>query len=143
MTPLIDVVFLLLTFFIMTFKIIAPEGDFGIKMPPTGDTAQVSPQMLPQEPVRVRLVADTAGNLADILVGSHRLGPDPQRLREQVIALVGTAPTEQERENWEAVIDYDYHLKYQYTIDALTAIKGYLSDDTMVPLIEKIYFAEQ
>ena len=28
MTPMIDVVFLLLIFFIMTFKIVAPEGDF-------------------------------------------------------------------------------------------------------------------
>ena len=33
MTPMIDIVFQLLIFFIMTFKIIAPEGDFNIKMP--------------------------------------------------------------------------------------------------------------
>ncbi len=33
MTPMIDVVFLLLIFFLMTFKIVSPEGDFNIKMP--------------------------------------------------------------------------------------------------------------
>ena len=33
MTPMIDIVFQLLVFFIMTFKIVAPEGDFNIKMP--------------------------------------------------------------------------------------------------------------
>ena len=143
MTPLIDVVFLLLTFFIMTFKIIALEGDFGIKMPQSGDTQQVVSQVLPVEPIRVRLFADAAGNLADIQVGSNQLGPHPQRLREQIIALVGTAPTEQERENLEAVIDYDRNLKYQYTIDALTAISGYLSENQMVPLIDKINFPKK
>ena len=33
MTPMIDIVFQLLTFFIMSFKIVAAEGDFDIKMP--------------------------------------------------------------------------------------------------------------
>ena len=33
MTPMIDIVFQLLVFFIMTFKIILHEGDFNILMP--------------------------------------------------------------------------------------------------------------
>lgn len=33
MTPMIDIVFQLLVFFIMTFKIVSQEGDFHIKMP--------------------------------------------------------------------------------------------------------------
>ena len=33
MTPMIDIVFQLLVFFIMTFKIVAQEGDFNVKMP--------------------------------------------------------------------------------------------------------------
>ncbi len=33
MTPMIDVVFQLLIFFMLTLKIIAPEGDFNINMP--------------------------------------------------------------------------------------------------------------
>ncbi len=143
MTPLIDVVFLLLTFFIMTFKIIQPEGDFGIKMPLTGDTQQISTQPLDVEPIRVRLLADDAGKLTDIRVGDVNLGPDPHRLREQIIKLVGVAPTEQEREKQEAIIDYDRGLKYQYTIDALSAMSGYLSEDKVVPLIDKINFAEK
>ena len=143
MTPLIDVVFLLLTFFVITFKITSPEGDFGIKIPLTGTTVPEVSQSLPVESIRVRLVADVAGNLADIQIGSNNLGPEPQRLREQIISLVGAAPTEQERENLEAIIVYDRHLKYQFTIDALTAIRGYLSDGNMVPLIDKINFAER
>ena len=33
MTPMIDIVFQLLTFFVMTLKIATSEGDFNIKMP--------------------------------------------------------------------------------------------------------------
>jgi biopolymer transport protein ExbD len=33
MTAMIDVVFQLLTFFVMSFKVAAMEGDFNIKMP--------------------------------------------------------------------------------------------------------------
>ena len=33
MTPMIDVVFQLLVFFIFTFRIVAQEGDFHVKMP--------------------------------------------------------------------------------------------------------------
>ena len=33
MTPMIDIVFQLLVFFIMTFKIVSLEGDFHVKMP--------------------------------------------------------------------------------------------------------------
>ncbi|MFY7967519.1 MAG: ExbD/TolR family protein, partial [Pirellulaceae bacterium] len=33
MTSMIDIVFLLLIFFITTFKIAAQEGDFNVKMP--------------------------------------------------------------------------------------------------------------
>ena len=142
MTPLIDVVFLLLTFFVISFKIIAPEGDFGIKMPLTGASGMAVSQALPMEPIRIKLFADQTGNLADIEIGSNRLGPDPQRLREQIIKLVGIAPTEQERENLEATIDYDRKLKFQYAIDALTAVSGYLSEGNVVPLIDKIYFAK-
>jgi len=144
MTPLIDVVFLLLTFFVISFKIVMPEGDFGIKMPLTGgETVPTAAQPLPVEPVRVRLVADVAGNLVDIQVGTSHLGPDPQKLREQVIKLVETVASEQERKNLEAIIDYDYHLKFQHTIDALTAISGYLSDNTVIPLIDKVNFVNK
>jgi hypothetical protein len=33
MTPMIDVVFQLMSFFMCTLKIVAPEGDFDIRMP--------------------------------------------------------------------------------------------------------------
>ena len=144
MTPLIDVVFLLLTFFIMTFKIVMPEGEFAVKMPQTGDTAQASSSIpLPDEPIRVRMIADAVGNLADIQVGSVKLGPQPGRLREYIIKLVGPTPTTEEREKLEAILDPDRKLKYQYTFDAWTEVSGYLSEGQVVPLIDKISFADK
>ena len=38
-TPMIDIVFQLLVFFIMSFKIVLPEGDFNIRMPLPADEA--------------------------------------------------------------------------------------------------------
>ncbi len=56
MTPMIDVVFQLLTFFIMTFKITAPEGDFFIKMPQAAPSAGV-PSDVQLPPIKVRMTA--------------------------------------------------------------------------------------
>ncbi len=39
MTPMIDVVFQLLIFFMFTFKIATQEGDFNVKMPIAGGAA--------------------------------------------------------------------------------------------------------
>ncbi len=36
MTPMIDIVFLLLVFFLFSFKIVVQEGDFNIRMPVAG-----------------------------------------------------------------------------------------------------------
>ena len=42
MTPMIDIVFQLLIFFIMTFKITAPEGDFYIDLRINGKGRETS-----------------------------------------------------------------------------------------------------
>ncbi len=42
----------------------------------------------------------------------------------------------------EVEIDFDYNLKYQFVMDAVTAISGYPAEDkrTVVRMIEKIRF---
>ena len=42
MTAMIDIVFQLLVFFIMTFKVVALEGDFNVKMPLASQNADES-----------------------------------------------------------------------------------------------------
>ena len=46
MTSMIDIVFQLLIFFIMTFKIVAPEGDFNIRMPKAAPSQNSTPEDL-------------------------------------------------------------------------------------------------
>ena len=65
MTPMIDIVFQLLVFFIMTFKIVSQEGDFNIKMPLAAPSAATENE-LQMPPIKIRLTA--AGGL---LVGVY------------------------------------------------------------------------
>ena len=58
MAPMIDVVFLLLIFFMLTLKIISPEGDFNINMPAVAQAQPEPPKLLPD--FKVRLLADAA-----------------------------------------------------------------------------------
>ncbi|HEX5446496.1 MAG TPA: biopolymer transporter ExbD, partial [Pirellulales bacterium] len=57
MTPMIDIVFQLLTFFVMSFKIVTQEGDFNIKMPLAAPGSSSSDEP-PLPPIRIRLTAN-------------------------------------------------------------------------------------
>ena len=72
MTPMIDVVFQLLIFFLFSFKIASIEGDFNIKMP-LAAAAQMPSDAPPLPPIRVRLVAGPEGELAAIQMGEQPL----------------------------------------------------------------------
>ena len=65
MTSMIDIVFLLLVFFVMTFKIVELEGDFSVRMPLAGsDSVTMDPTDLP---LKLRLMADENGRLTSML----------------------------------------------------------------------------
>ncbi|MEX0712744.1 MAG: biopolymer transporter ExbD [Pirellulales bacterium] len=137
MTPMIDIVFQLLAFFLMTFKITTLEGDFNIKMPAQAPSA--GPVEFP--PLRVQLVADAQGNLAAIRLGDRPLtGFDA--LHREILGLVGspTGPNPLAGQ-LEVELDADYNLRYVNTVDAITAISGYVNKDGhVVKLIEKLRF---
>ena len=140
MVSMIDIVFLLLVFFVMTFKISAQEGDFNVKMPlqdsgPPADNTQL--------PLKLRLTADAAGNLQEIVLNdTQSFGTDWDGLRGYVLQLVGdqTGPTA--GEGPEVEIDLDYNLHYRHVIDAITAVTGYRSGNDIVRLIDRIKFAK-
>lgn len=136
MTPMIDIVFQLLIFFVMTFKIVTLEGDFDVKMP----RAAPSPQAAPLPPIRLTMQADAEGNLAGLLLDRKPV-PDFATLRSEVIALVGGTDA-QARAETEIELDVDYQLKYQHVIGAITAVTGYVRDDQIQKLIERVKFAQ-
>jgi biopolymer transport protein ExbD len=140
MTSMIDVVFLLLIFFVMTFKIVEQEGDFSIRMPlASNQTGRIDPTDLP---LKLRLVADDNGRLISMSLNEISLGTDFDKLRSSIVQLVGsTAPIEGE-DGPEIEIDTDYNLRYEYIIRSITAVSGYKDGNQVVKLIEKIKFAK-
>lgn len=80
MGPMIDMVFLLLVFFMVTAKPIKPEADVGMRLP--GTVAQEETIDLPDEQ-RIEIRADGSVELNGMVLG----GPQDQELRELVRVL--------------------------------------------------------
>jgi biopolymer transport protein ExbD len=138
MTAMIDIVFQLLTFFVMSFKIVVEEGDFNIKMPLAAPREGLPDDSLP--PLKVRLRAGAGGQLANIALNENNFGTSFQSLHEYIASVVGkeVGPS---REAFEVELDCDYDLKYEYVVEAITAVSGYREGDQIVKLVEKIKFS--
>ncbi len=141
MTPMIDIVFQLMVFFVFTFKIALPEGDFNVRMP-----AQAGAAAIPSETplLKVRLRADEERNLAALelgdvqITGNNSFAELQTRIRGMVDDSAGPGSVDQEVE-----IEADYNLKYRYVMNAMTAITGYIDPATgeRHKLIEKVRFS--
>ena len=141
MTPMIDIVFQLLVFFVFTFKIVLPEGDFNIRMPSSSASTSSEPSENPL--LRVKLRANADRELASLQLGDVAFeGAAPfLQLQTEIRALVGddAGPGENEQ---EVEIDADYDLKYRYVINAITAITGYTDENgKQHKLVERVRFA--
>ena len=139
MTPMIDVVFQLMSFFMCTLKVVAPEGDFDIRMP-LGAAAAAAPDDQQVPPVRVKLSAGPDGSLAGIAMNGTPV-TDFDELRKRVLSLVGTDTGPNSlAERTEVELDCDYGLKYANVVRAITAVSGKVQDGQIVELIKKIKF---
>jgi biopolymer transport protein ExbD len=140
MTPMIDIVFQLLTFFCMTLKVTEEEGDFNIKMPLAAPRAGVpDPNQLP--PMKVRMRADSAGNLVELVLNERSFsGPTRwKQLHNHIASLVGDGSL---AASAEVELDCDYALKYEHVIEAITAVSGTIGPNgDIVKLVEKIKFS--
>ena|SRR2546423_9310419 len=148
MTPMIDMVFQLLIYFLFTFRISAVEGDFNIKLPKLAPPV-VDASLIP--PFAVQLRADEAGNLRQVVTPSRTIDVTPgdrssaraafASLLSDVKDFVGqdTGPNSL-RAKAEARITSDFNLHYRNVIDAVTNISGYRQGGQTVRLIEKIQF---
>jgi len=146
MTPMIDVVFQLLVFFLFTFRIATQEGDFNIKMPLTtfSPNETIDDTVPPLVTMHVRLRADSGGQLAaagGIVVNNERVLDDFEELHNYVIGVIGgNEPSA--KADAEVELDCDYNLHYEHVIDAITAVSGYVDQSTgqIERLVEKIKF---
>jgi biopolymer transport protein ExbD len=144
MTPMIDIVFQLLIFFIMTFKIVSPEGDFNVKMPLAAPSEGMpDPAQLP--PIKVTLRAGAGGGLSTIRMGTKTL-ENLDRLRPEILAIVGKehGPGSLAAET-EVEFDCDYDLKFEIVIDAITQVSGRVEKgrqgEQVIKMVEKIKFS--
>lgn len=137
MTPMIDVVFQLLAFFMMSLKINAVEGDFNVKMPLAAPSAGPVDSTLP--PILIRLKADSSGKLAGIEVDGNPVRSF-QEVHLKVRGLLGDGAVPIEGEGAEVELDCDYNLHYQHVIQAVTAVTGYVKDNKIINLASKIRF---
>jgi biopolymer transport protein ExbD len=135
MTPMIDVCFQLIIFFMVSLRLFSAEGDFSIKMP-LADEAQTPP-------VKIRVRADRKGNLLDMQMGQRKLATFKD-LQNQVREVSGLdrGPTATPADT-EVELDCDYNLKFEYVVKLLTAVSGFVAEDkqTIVRMIEKIKFS--
>ena len=144
LTSMIDVIFLLLAFFVMTFKIVVPEGDFNIKMPQAAPSdGYPDPDAI--QPIKIRLTSDLDGNLTNIYfeyIEKRPLGPDFGKLRTEAMQLVNPdAGPSSSGDPLEVEIEADPQLHYKYAIDAMTAVTGYRDEDgQIITLIEQVRF---
>lgn len=143
MTPMIDCVFQLMIFFMLTLKIVAAEGEFEINLPqhlPAGTTVCFDAKL------QVRLTADESGHLAGIQLGYRKLGNDEQafaRLNSEILRAVGALRGSDPLSEPEIEIDADANLQSSYVIKAISAFSGRFDErtQTAVRYVEKITFA--
>jgi biopolymer transport protein ExbD len=137
MTPMIDVVFQLLVFFVMSFRIVSLEGDFNVRMPLLAQ----GPQINDAAPLRLSIAADDAGDVKAMRLGSVDLPPaDWQELQRRVVVLAGTQHSPGAREHALSVqVACDYNLRYDHALAAVSAVSAMRTPEgQIVPLIEKV-----
>ena len=108
MTPMIDIVFQLLIFFIMTFKIVSIEGDFNIKMPLAGTSEALQSDVL-IPPMKVKLAADDLGDLKSIKMNDTTSFGSFDDLQLHIVSVIGTERgPESIQATAEVELDCDY-----------------------------------
>jgi len=143
MAPMIDIIFQLLIFFLLTLKIVHPEGDFNINMPvATQPGNNEAVEILPN--IKITLKANADGTLAGVFLNEVSKGNDGQafkRLNSDILLLIGR-PGSHLSENVEVEIDADYNLHFRHVIAAVSACTGRLGNDgQVIRYVEKIKFA--
>lgn len=141
MAPMIDVVFQLLIFFMLTLKIIEPEGDFSISMP-LGQASTESSDEPQIEPLKIRLRASADGALAEVLVNGQTMGVGPEaflrvnaKVYDEIVGLGDQA------DELEVEIDPDYGVPYSGIIATISACSGRIEDEEVTRFVSKIKFA--
>ena len=143
MTSMIDIVFQLLVFFVMTFDPPNYEGDFSVKMPLNSEAPPPIDIDIPTM-ISVKLTAALDGTISNILVDSVPVDQSDlygglTKAIESRLAVEGDPDSASETE-----VDFDIarELRYSYTVAAIEAVSGKKEGDVVTKLISKIKFKD-
>ena len=146
MTAMIDIVFQLLVFFIMTFKVTAMEADFNIRMPASSNTPPEKIVEFPPTVIYVNLRAGQEREISGIDVddGVNQKSFNDKDMYEQLTKFVEETITAEGDPSAAEEVEVEFTiaevLKYRYTVRAIEAVSGKIEGDTVKTLIEKIKF---
>jgi biopolymer transport protein ExbD len=123
LTSLIDVVFLLLIFFVMTFRLSDVEGDHAIRARRL-ELAAASPA-LETLPIHVRVAAGRDGELAAVWLNGREL--ESLAALRSVLASVSRIGDGRAEGDLDAPVrlDCDPALRYEHVIATIDAVHGY------------------
>lgn len=144
MTPLIDVVFQLLTFFLMSFRIAAAEGDIDLLLPL--NNVSPGPTNRVVDVIRVRLVARDDGDLATLEIAALPPLAGPQAFAELHAYAVRTVGAARDANQPDPIVelDADDRLRYEHVVAAVTAVSRRRDDHgAIAPLVKKVTFARR
>jgi len=120
LTAMIDIVFLLLVFFVMTFRVVVSEGDFYVKAP----ASQTDAQKVDIEfdvPLQIELRAGPGGQLTGINLDGKTI----RDVDSLATAVRNRLPLEEmSRARATAIIRCDQALKYEHTIRVVGIVHG-------------------
>lgn len=143
MTAMIDIVFQLLVFFIMTFKVVTMEGDFDIKMPMAAEQTTTDIENVTTL-ITVKITADAEGQVASLSADNGSKGESFSddifgNLTQFVEQTLGGAEGDPSSDDdFEVEFDIDYGLRYEHTVKAIESVSGKIqTDGTIKTLVEK------
>jgi len=146
MTPMIDIVFQLMAFFLMTFKVAATEGDFNLKLPKADRSAGAANTQ--SEMLTVKLVAAGDGSLARMTFGPVTVQTNPANPKKgyrdlnKFLELKVASAQAAGQEEPEIQIDADDLLRYENIIDTVEAVSTAVdAEGHAKPLAKKVKFA--
>ena len=81
------------------------------------------------------------GTLDGIFLDRNPLGSFTD-LRNEVLGVIGGAGGPQAAADFEVELDAAYDLRYEYVVEAITAVTGFVKDGQIQKLVEKVKFAQ-
>lgn len=140
MTPMIDIVFQLLIFFILTFKVVPQEGDLYIAA--AEEKGQAKPAEVEPAPIplQLTLTANDKGELVGILLNKKKFD-NLSKLQKHIIDYLGDKRgPESLQAKTTLQIAADPRLQHKHLIKAIDAVSGYKAEGKVVRLILKLSF---